>query len=379
VRFGFSEESLDREFPVRKNLIYLNHAALSAIPARVAMAIAKHNAEVSNFGALNWKTWFRRYDELREKVATFVGAKPEEVAFSPSTSHSLNLVAQGYPWEKGDSVVGDDLEFPSNSAPWRNLAARGVEYREAESRDGRVTAEDLEALIASRTRIVAVSWVAFHSGFVFPLREIGQLCRRRDLLLVVDGIQGLGTMPIDVHDMGIDVLAADGHKFLYSSEAGGPLYVSKKAQERLGVPWVGWWNLKRQGAFLNAPLEFFDSARRYEPGSLPTAQLCGLSASLDLLNEIGMEAAQKRIASLVGRLREGLAGLGWKITTPEGSHSAILAALPPSGNPRAVARKLEEHKIIVSAREGGVRFSPHVGNSLSEIERALEAIRALEP
>lgn len=372
--FDFSKENLDREFPVRKNLIYLNHAAVAALPARVARAITDHIAEVSSFGALHWKKWYRHYDETREKAARLLGAEPSQIAFLPSTSHALNLVARGLPWRTGDSVVGDELEFPANVYPWMNLMEKGVEYRITRSRGGRVLAEDIAEQIDATTRVVAVSWVAFHNGFVFPLKEIGRLCAERNILFVVDAIQGLGTMPLDVAEMKIDVLAADAHKFLYGPEAATIFCFSDKAKRRLGTPWAGWWNVPSHGDFLDYRLQFPEGGRRFEPGSLPTAQIFGLAAALDLLEEIGIATVRSRVSSLVSRLRSGLGAFGWEVRTPEGSDSAILAAAPPDGDARAAARWLEERKIVVSPREGAVRFSPHVGNDEEEIASVLEII-----
>ncbi len=378
--FDFTVENLDREFPVRRNLIYLNHAAICPLPARVARAISEHTAEASNFGGLHWKRWYRRYDETRERAARLLGGAPaSSIAFLPSTSHALNLVAQGLRWRTGDSVVGDEMEFPANVYPWMNLADRGVEYRIAPCRDGRLRFEDLADQIDATTRVVAVSWVAFHNGFVFPLKEIGRLCAERNTLFVVDAIQGLGTMPIDVAGLQIDVLAADAHKFLYGPEAAAIFYFSEKAKRRLGTPWAGWWNVPSAGSYLEYRLQFPEGGRRFEPGSLPTAQIFGLAAALELLEEIGLESARDRIASLIAPLRRGLEELGWAIRTPEGSVSAILSAVPPSGDARACARRLEEQGIVVSPREGAIRFSPHAGNDESEIARALEAISRAEP
>jgi len=372
--FDFRPESLDREFPVRRNLIYLNHAALAPLPQRVAGAIEEHTRDASTFGARNWKTWYRRYDETREAAAAFVGGDAGRIAFLPSTSHALNLVAQGIDWRPGDNVVGDDLEFPANVYPWMNLASRGVEYRTAKSRDGVLAAEDFAPLIDGRTRVVAVSWVAFHSGFVFPLEEISALCRSRDALFVVDAIQGLGTLPIDAHKIGIDVLAADAHKFLYGPEAVALFAYSEKARATISPPWVGWWNVPWRASQLEYRLEPYATGRRFEPGSLPTAQVFGLAAALALLTEIGPDAARERIAGVVGRLRHGLRERGWSIRTPEGSCSAILSASPPAESPFAAVQRLERHGVIASPRENAVRFSPHVGNDEAEIERVLEIL-----
>ena len=376
--FDFSSANLDREFPVRKNLVYLNHAAVAPLPARVAAAVRAHADDQSNFGALRWKTWYRRYDELREKAAAFVGGDASRLSLLPSTSLALNLVAQGLDWKTGDNVVGDDLEFPANVYPWMNLAPRGVEYRIARSRDGRLTAGDFAPLVDERTRVVAVSWVAFHSGAVLPIADLAALCRDRPTLFVVDAIQGLGTMPIDAGRLGIDVLAADGHKFLYGPEGLAIFAFSEKAKAAVRPPWVGWWNVPWRDSQLEYDLRPFESGRRFEAGSLPTGSVFALAEAIDLLSSIGMEEAQSHIGRLTGALRDGLASLGWTFRTPEGSRSAILAAVPPSGDARAAVAKLEERKIVTSPREGAVRFAPHVGNDETEIERVLEAARAID-
>jgi selenocysteine lyase/cysteine desulfurase len=123
-------------------------------------------------------------------------------------------------------------------------------------------------------------------------------------------------------------------------------------------------------------LEFYKSARRYEPGSLPTAQIAGLEAAIDLLTEFGIETVQNRILQTVSQLREGLLSRDWRITTPEPFASGILAAVPLHGDARAIAKELEGRGIIVAPREGAVRFSPHFYNDQTEVARILDAIDA---
>src|ERR1700687_3632728 len=135
--FDFSPENLNREFPVRNSLVYFNHAAVAPLPRRVAGAIAAHNENVRDRGAADWRRWYAAIEEAREKVARFLGASREEVAFLPNTSWGLNLVAQAFPWKEGDNVVSDDMEFPSNAYPWLALEKRGVERRLAANRGGR--------------------------------------------------------------------------------------------------------------------------------------------------------------------------------------------------------------------------------------------------
>jgi selenocysteine lyase/cysteine desulfurase len=373
VSFDFSAANLDREFPVRRNLVYFNHAAVAPLPRRVADALAAHTENVRDRGAADWRRWYEGIDATREMAAELLGARASEIAFLPSTSWALNFVAQAFPWQPGDSVVGDDMEFPPNVYPWMLLEKRGVEYRQAHNREGRVTVDDIASKVDARTRVVAVSWVAFHNGWVYPIEELGAFCREKGILFVVDAIQGLGALPIGVSEIPIDVLAADSHKWLLGTEACTIFYVAEGARERVPPIAAGWWNVQSDHTYLDYRLDFFLGGRRYEPGTIPTAQIMGLRAALDLLEEMGAEEIERRILGLVEALREGLAARGWKIASPEPLRSGILAAVPPDGNVRKMVKALESRGVIVAAREGAVRFSPHASNDASEVKRILEA------
>ncbi len=377
MSFDFSSENLDREFPVRRNLVYFNHAAVAPLPRRVADAIRAHTENTRDRGAADWRRWYADIETARAKAAEFLGAHASEIAFLPSTSWGLNLVALAFPWEPGDNVVGDDMEFPANVYPWMLLEKRGVEYRLAKGRDGRVTVDDIAERVDSRTRVVAVSWVAFHNGWVYPIEEIGQLARERGILFVVDAIQGLGALPLDISETPVDVLVADAHKWLLGPEACTVFYVAENARERVPPPFGGWWNVRSERGYLDYALDFHLGGRRYEPGSLPTAQIIGLAAALDLLTTMGQPAVRDRILATSAALSAGLAARGWRIASPEPLASGILAAVPPGNDDRRMAKELEKRGIIVAPREGAVRFSPHAYNDGAEVARILEAIDAI--
>jgi cysteine desulfurase / selenocysteine lyase len=382
LSFDWSAENLDREFPVRRNLAYWNHAAVAPLPRRVADAIVAHTENVRDRGAADWRSWYRAIDDTRAKAARLIGARPGEVAFLPSTSWALNFVAQAFPWKSGDNVVGDDMEFPANVYPWMLLKDRGVEYRLARNRDGRIGVDEIAALVDRRTRMVAVSWVAFHNGWVYPIEEIGAFCREKGILFVVDAIQGLGALPLDVNDSNVDVLAADSHKWLLGAEACAVFFVSEGARERVPPAFGGWWNVRHEtshaGGYLDYRLDFHLGGRRYEPGSLPTAQIMGLAAALDLLEEMDVEEISRRVVASVTALSSGLAERGWKVATPEPLRSGILAAVPPGLEVHQVAKQLESRGVIAAPREGAVRFSPHAYNDAAEVERILSAVDAIE-
>ena len=194
---------------------------------------------------------------------------------------------------------------------------------------------------------------------------------------MVDAIQGLGALPIDVSKLEIDVLAADAHKWLLGPEVCTVFYVAQEAWERLPPAFGGWWNMKTEegeAGYLGHPMDLYRSARRYEPGSLPTAQIAGLAAALDLLEEAGPETVRARILAVNEVLLRGFSERGWKIASPEPLASGILAAVPPGGDPKRYAKELEARGIIVAPREGAVRFSPHFYNDAEEVGRIFGAV-----
>ncbi|HEU5161603.1 MAG TPA: aminotransferase class V-fold PLP-dependent enzyme, partial [Thermoanaerobaculia bacterium] len=186
------------QFPVTDRLVYFNHAAVGPLSHAAFSAMERHAREQRDFGALHWRDWIGEYIEFREEAAALLGADPSEISILKNTSEGLSFVANGVRWKEGENVVTTDIEFPSNSVPWRRLAQRGVECRLVKSRDGAFSVGDVEALIDEKTRVVSVSSVYFHNGFSPDIAALGDLCRAKGVLFCVDAIQSLGAIPMDV-------------------------------------------------------------------------------------------------------------------------------------------------------------------------------------
>ena len=364
-------------FPVTRNLVYFNHAAVGPLSIRAYEAMEKFAADQRDHGALHWRTWYAEYELLRESAARLINAAPDEIALLKNTSEGLSFVAGGYRWQRGDNVITTDLEFPSNYIPWKSLERRGVECRVIESRDGAFTPEDVEKLIDANTRIVSVSTVAFHNGFHAGLDAIGALCRRRNVLFCVDAIQSLGAVPMDVKRSNISFLACDGHKWLCGPEGSAIFYVRAADRDRLEVIEHGWMNIERRGKFINCSTDLLPDSRRFEAGSLNTTGVFGLRAAIELILEVGVEQVSAEVVRLATLLAQGLEGLGYVVRTPRPIASGIIAATPPTVEPNTLLRlhrKLEENGIVTAPREGMLRFSPHFYNDESEIERVIRVL-----
>ncbi|MGZ4809714.1 MAG: aminotransferase class V-fold PLP-dependent enzyme [Thermoanaerobaculia bacterium] len=367
-------------FPVTRNLIYMNHAAVGPLSVRAAAAMDAFVRDQRDFGALHWRQWYAEYDLLRAAAARLIGASdPREIAIIKNTSEGLSFVAEGIRWREGDNVITTDLEFPSNAVPWKRLARRGVECRVLRSSDGAFTAEDVARLTDDRTRVVTVSSVAFHNGFAADLDAIGALCADRGILFCVDAIQSVGVLPTDVRRSKISFLAADGHKWMCGSEGAGIFYVAAEHRDKLEVLESGWTNIERRGRFIECAIDLLPDARRYEAGSLNTNGIFGLRAAIELLLEIGIEEIAAESIRIATRLADGLESIGWRLGAPRPVRSAIVGAAPPGVEGRELLRLhglLEKERIVCAPREGMLRFSPHFYNSDEEVERVVEVARS---
>ncbi|MGZ5493973.1 MAG: aminotransferase class V-fold PLP-dependent enzyme [Thermoanaerobaculia bacterium] len=366
-------------FPVTRNVVYMNHAAVGPLSVRAYEAMERHARDQRDFGALHWREWYHEYELLREAAGRLINAGPDEIAILKNTSEGLSFVAEGFRWQRGENVITTDLEFPSNFSPWKNLQRRGVELRIVESRDGAYTAADVAKLIDANTRIVTVSSVAFHNGFAADLDAIGELCAQRGVLFCVDAIQSLGAMPIDVRRSKIAFLAADGHKWLCGPEGAATFYVAAVHRDKLDVLENGWTNIERRGRFINASTELLPDSRRFEAGSLNTNGIYGLRAAMELLEEIGPVEVSAEVKRIAGLLADRLEGIGYRLGTPRPIASGIVAAIPrPSAEPNTLLRlhrKLEENGVVCSPREGMLRFAPHFYNDEEDVERVISVLR----
>jgi cysteine desulfurase/selenocysteine lyase len=368
----------EEEFPIIENCAFLNHAGGAPLPRRSATRMRMLAEWVSCTGDRFWLDRLKETERVRGLAAQLIGAREaHEVAFVENTSSGISLVAEGLDWRPGDNVVSADFEFPSNIYPWMNLAPRGVELRRAAERDGRIDPEELLSLIDGRTRMLALSWVQYASGFRSDLARLGRACRERGVLFVVDVIQGLGALPLDVEREFVDVAVASAHKWLLGPDGTGILYVSDRMVEQLRPPRAGWRSVRDQFEWTDFDLTWGEGAKRFESGTLNSYGIVALGGSLELLLEAGSERIEPWVLGLAERGAKGFQDLGFAVVSSRvpGETSGIVTAVPPAGRDAAeLARQLKEKDVMAAARAGRLRISPHLYNTEGEIDRCLEIL-----
>ena len=364
-----------KQFPVTERYIYLNHAGVAPLSLRVHQAMQGFLDDATNNGAVNSNRWEATAEVCRAAAAKLINADVSEIAFMKNTTQGISIAANGLDWHEGDNVVTTAAEFPANVYPWWNLKRYGVETRMVPEREGRIQIGDIESAIDERTRLVTISHVEFASGFRNDIAAIGEICRERNLWFVVDAIQSVGVIDLDVKACGIDILAADGHKWLLAPEGAAIFYCNTEKQNRLINTNVGWASVINARDYLSYDLKPSPDATRFEEGSYNSVGLYGLGAAIDLLLEIGIPNIEQRVLDLTDQLIEGLRSKGYRLLTPteESERSGIVVFESDYHSPAALCERLRQENVI-GAERGGVRLSPHFYNSEGEMEQVLDLL-----
>jgi selenocysteine lyase/cysteine desulfurase len=349
------------EFPVLSALAYLNAGTDGPLPARAAQASARElERECSDGRAM---AHFERRSELntdlRAAYATALGADAADVALTTCTSEGMAQVIGGLELARGDEIVTSDEEHPGLLG---TLSAahelRGVEVRE-------VPLAEVASAVGPRTRLVACSHVGWVSGSLAPV-ELAEL----DVPVLLDGAQGVGAVPVDVHTLGCDAYAGAGQKWLCGPDGTGMLYVSPALRERLSVSRRGYANLADPNEGLDAQLH--EDARRFDTLSQNAETVACALAAIHVLESAGWAAVHERAHTLAARLAQMLADRGRE---PAPRAATTLVSFP-SPDPPAERALLAEHGVIVRniPDRPWLRASVGAWNDERDLERLVETL-----
>lgn len=369
---GFNHLDRDREFPVTRNLAYFNHAAVAPLCRRASDAMKGLSDDACHWGSFHYDHWLACYDGFRAAAAGLIGAQPGEIAITKNTSEGIATIQLGLNWKTGDKVVAFREEFPANYFPWLRLEAKGVHIEWLSLYDPLDKIDEA----CRGARLLAISFVNYLTGFRVDLKAIGDICRRHGTFYFVDAIQGLGVFPIDVLDMGIHALAADGHKWLLGPEGCAILFVSHDVQDQIEPVEFGWTNIAGYNDYSCRDMALRPDAGRYEPGTLNTIGCYGLRASMELVLEVTVPDVCTSVMSLAGQIAEGVTRRGYRLMidrTPENG-SGIVSFQKEGIDSRLVVRHLKDAGVTAAPRQGWVRVSPHFYNNKEEVERLVEAL-----
>jgi selenocysteine lyase/cysteine desulfurase len=372
-----------KEFKLKSDLIYLNHAAVSPWPARTAEAVKKFADENMTGGSLRYPEWLKVESALRHQAGELLNApSAKDIALLKNTSESLSVVAYGLDWRAGDNIITSNQEFPSNRIVWESLESKGVEFREADLTSDPTPEEALFLLADESTRLITISSVQFGTGLRMDLEKIGNFCKSRDILFCVDAIQSIGALQIDVQEIKADFVMADGHKWMLGPEGLAIFYTSPESRERLKITQYGWHMVEAMGDYDRKEWALAQSARRFECGSPNMIGIHALNASLSLLNEAGMENVEREVLKkseyLFGKIRSH-PDLELITSDDDNRYAGIVTFRSTVVDNEVLFQHLTDNHVFCALRGGGLRLSPHFYTPVEHLSVALRLIDEFRP
>jgi selenocysteine lyase/cysteine desulfurase len=371
------------QFPLRHGKIPMNAANLCPAPRVVSERVAEltrdEDADISNPNRAKFDVFA---GESRAKVAEHLGVGADEIALVRNTSEANNTVNNGVPLKAGDEVVLWEQNHPCNNTAWDVRAARHGFTVKRVSVPADVKSSDeivklFEAALTPRTKALSITYISNTSGIRLPARELCALARQRGIYAHVDGAQTWGYLKLNLKDLGCDSYSASAHKWLMGPKQVGVLYVRK---EKIAELWpsvisVGWSKDSMNAA---------EAWKKFETlGQRDDGGVSAVATAVDFHRILGYDNVEARTAALAAALKEGLAGIDKvKLVTPMDprlSGGVVVSQIAGLDRAKmgALVKDLYEKYGIAGAATGGLRLSPHIYNSMADMQLAVRAVREL--
>ena len=375
-------------FPSLDSTAYPAHAAISPLSSPVCARIEEVLGDYARGGMAGFMRWAPQLEEVRQALASLIGADSREVAFVANTTQGVIDIAFGIPWRKGDRIVLFEGEFPANVTPWQQAAEQfqlqlvwlSLEPFHRSADEG---LEQLRRALDRGARVVAVSAVQYKTGLRMPLAEMAALCHRYGAEIFVDAIQALGATPVDV-SWGIDYLSSGSHKHLMGPEGAGFLYVAHRCAAALQPRLAGWLGHEDPIAFLRGdePKLRYDSpfkrgAQALEIGTTNVIGLAALGASIEMISALGVPAIHAHVGHYLDRLEVGLVERGFdskRAEAPALRSTLLGVAVPKDVRLSKLQGALGLRGVVCNTPDGLLRFAPHWPNSIDEVPLVLDKI-----
>jgi selenocysteine lyase/cysteine desulfurase len=363
--------------------IWLDCSHQGPLPRVAAAAVASAvQWKVAPFPLADPSLFERVPSALRSALARLMNASADEIVLANSASYGLSILARGIRWQAGDEVLLVENDFPASLYPWLPLREHGVAIRFVRPAGRVVQAAELEAALRPETRLFCATWVNSFVGEAVDASALGTLCRRNDTLFVLNASQGLGARPLDVRSTPVDAVTSCGFKYLCGPYGTGFCWISPSVRDRMRLV-QGYWlaNMTADDLKTEAvPVRLREDlgARAFDVfGTANFFNSVGWTASVDYLLAQGIERVAAYDQELVSRLIDGLVSIGCDVESPHtGEARTTIVVFPPprSGDAGAFGRALQAVGIYAAVRRNRIRLSPHLFNTATEIDRALEAV-----
>jgi cysteine desulfurase / selenocysteine lyase len=380
----FDLQRARHDTPGCTNVLHFNNAGSSLMPQPVLDATIGYlqlEAQIGGYEAVEQA--HDAIEHVYDAAATLINCSRDEIAIIENATRAWDMAFYSIPFKPGDRILTAMSEYASNYIAFLQIAQKTGVIIEAIPNDayGQVSLDALRQTIDERVKLIAITHVPTNGGLVNPVAAIGKIAREAGILYLVDACQSVGQMPIDVNQIGCDMLSATSRKYLRGPRGMGFLYVRHSILEQLEPPF-----LDLHAAEWVAPnrYEIRPDARRFENWETNYAAKIGLGVAIDYALHWGLDTTWRRIKALAYQLRTQLSPLPGVIVRDRGATQCGIVTFTIEGiEPEEIKHKLAEQKINVSVTtrsstlldmearriESMVRASMHYYNSEEEVER----------
>ena len=367
--------------------IQLNTGSAGPLPAEVATAMAELEAYERDFGRAQvayWEEARQRMEEARAGVAAVLGGELDEVATTHATTDGMNLGTWALDWRQGGRAVSTCHEHPGGYGPLYMICDRfGVDLAFAEF-VGNATDDEIvsifDRLITPVTKLVSISHVLWTSGLVMPIRRIAEIAHERGALLLVDGAQSAGAIPVNVRDLDVDMYAVPAQKWLLGPEGLGALWVRRELLGTLESTFASFFTFESSDSRGNRKLA--SDARRFQVTNYHRPSILGMARALGWLTMyVGLDFVYRRGAEMAHLAADTLAGIdGVEVLTPRDRMAGLVSFRIAGWEPQAALDELQARTFAIARTlppVNALRISPGFWTSEDELERFMDGVRLL--
>jgi selenocysteine lyase/cysteine desulfurase len=381
-----------QDTPGCENVLHFNNAGAALMPTPVLEATIAHlqlEAEIGGYEAADQR--LEAVERVYGATAALLGCYPDEVAIIENATRAWDMAFYSVPLGPGDRILTARASYASNYIAFLHMVQKTGAVVDVIPNDehGQMSVKALRNAIDDRVKLIAITHVPTNGGLVNPAAAVGKVARETGVLYLLDACQSVGQMPVDVNDIGCDMLSATGRKYLRGPRGTGFLYVRRDVIEQLDPPFL---DLHAAQWVAQDRYKIRSDARRFENWETNYAGKIGLGVAIDYARQWGLEAIQARISTLANDLRTQLQALpGITVRDLGEQRCGLVSFTVDSQNPDVIQHKLAERRINVSTStlfstrldmetrglEELVRASVHYYNSEPEVERFCDTLASI--
>jgi selenocysteine lyase/cysteine desulfurase len=367
-----------REFPILARKIHLANCSQSAQSIRVRKAVESYLDNWLQAG-MDWDFWMAETGRAKGEFARIIGAEKDEISVAMSVSDVISGVGSSLDYGgRRNRIVTTEGEFPTVGQVWLAHQRAGARISFVPMEDGEIKLDEYEKRIDDETLLVSLTHVHYKNGFKQDLDAIVDICHTRGAMVLVDGYQGCGVVPVDVHKQKIDMYTSGNLKYLLGIPGIAFLYVRGDLAPRLLPSQTGWFGQRDPFSFKVKVLDYAETARRFDTGTPPVIAAFAARAGMEIINEAGPAAISERLDFLKSLAAAEADKRGIPLASPrDPGHRGPVTAIPLKMNSHLMEEELAKRDIIASSRGDVIRLAPHFYTTGEEIIHTMDVIKEI--